>query len=54
MDKVFVVVDMSDGMGPKTVLRVFANYKDAVAYGNSLCDDGVIHEYDVHEREVYA
>lgn len=53
MNKVFIVVDMSDGMGPKTVLRVFANERDALAYGRQMVADGVIEEFDVYEREVY-
>jgi hypothetical protein len=53
MNKVFIVIDMSEGMTPGTVLRVFADYKDAIAYGEQLVEDGVIDEFDVYEREVY-
>ena len=53
MNKVFIVVDMSEGMTPGTVLRVFAKYDDALVYGEDLLFDGVIDECDVYEREVY-
>lgn len=53
MTKVFIVVDMSEGMSPGTVLRVFANYDRAIVYGEDLILDGVITEFDIYEREVY-
>lgn len=53
MNKVYIVIDMSEGMGPGTVLRVFAQDRDALAYGRQMVDDGVIDEFDVYEREVY-
>lgn len=49
MEKVFIVMEITEN----SVMRVFANYKDAVAYGNDLCADGSIEEFDVYEREVY-
>jgi hypothetical protein len=52
MNKVFIVVESVPYEGD-TVLRVFANRDDALAYGESLCADGVVDEYDVYEREVY-
>jgi hypothetical protein len=53
MNKVFIVIDMSEGMGSRTVLRVFSKYDDAIAYGHDLYAEGVIQEFDVYEREVY-
>lgn len=53
MDKVFIVIDMSEGMSPGTVLRVFSNYDDALVYGGDLLFDGVVNEFDIYEREVY-
>lgn len=54
MDKVFIVVEplWSPHEGD-TVLRVFANHRDALAYGRQMVADGVIEEFDVYEREVY-
>ena len=52
MNKVFIVVEIIPYEGD-TVLRVFADYKDAIAYGEQLVEDGVIEEFDVYEREVY-
>ena len=53
MSKVFIVVDVSDGMGPNTILRVFSEYDSALYYGEELVSDQVIDEFDIHEREVY-
>jgi len=53
MNKVFIVIDMSEGMSPGTVLRVFADYDSALYYGEGLVVDGVINEFDIYEREVY-
>jgi len=36
-----------------TVLRVFAKYDDAIAYGEALVAENTIEEFDVYEREVY-
>lgn len=52
MNKVFIVVECEPYEGD-TVLRVFAKYDDAIAYGEGLVFDGAIEEYDVYEREVY-
>jgi hypothetical protein len=52
-NKVFIVIDMSEGMTPGTVLRVFSDYDSALYYGEGLVVDGVINEFDVYEREVY-
>ena len=52
MSKVFIVVEYERYEG-NTILRVFNEYKDAVAYGESLVADGAIDEFDVYEREVY-
>ena len=52
MNKVFIVVEPIPYEGD-TVLRVFADYKDAIAYGEQLVEDEVIDEFDVYEREVY-
>lgn len=53
MNKVFIVIDMSEGMGPGTVLRVFSKYDDALVYGEDLLFDGVVNDFDIYEREVY-
>jgi hypothetical protein len=53
MNKVFIVIDMSEGMGPRTVLRVFSKYDDALVYGEDLLFDGVVNDFDIYEREVY-
>ena len=53
LEKVFIVIDMSEGMTPRTVLRVFANYDRAIIYGEDLILDGVITEFDIYTREVY-
>lgn len=52
MTKVFIVVEPIPYEGD-TVLRVFAKYDDAVAYGEALVADGTIEEFDVYERDVY-
>jgi len=52
MNKVFIVVEVIPYEGD-TVLRVFADYKDAIVYGEQLVEDEVIDEFDVYEREVY-
>jgi len=53
MEKVFIVVDVSDSSNYMAVLRVFGNYLDAIAYGNENRDLGFIQDFDVYEREVY-
>jgi hypothetical protein len=52
MNKVFIVVECEAYEGD-TVLRVFNQYDDAIAYGEGLVFDGTITEFDVFEREVY-
>ena len=55
MDKVFIVVRRVAYEGD-TVMRVFANYKDAVAYADELTAEEIAADfidYDVFEREVY-
>ncbi len=54
MNKVFIVTEIAPYRDGDIILRVFSNYNDAVAYGSELYDQGLVHEYDVHEREVYA
>jgi hypothetical protein len=53
MNKVFIVIDMSEGMGPRTILRVFSDYDSALVYGEDLLFDGVVNDFDIYEREVY-
>lgn len=55
MTKVFIVVERVAYEGD-TVLRVFANYKDAVSYADELTAELTLPldiDYDVYEREVY-
>ena len=55
MEKVFIVVERIAYEGD-TVMRVFANYKDAVAYADELTSALELPldiDYDVYEREVY-
>lgn len=58
MEKVFIVVRKVEYEGD-TVLRVFANYKDAIAYADVLDAEldtdnlSTIFSHDVYEREVY-
>ena len=55
MDKVFIVVERLAYEGD-TVMRVFANYSDAVAYADELTAEQKLPldiDYDVFEREVY-
>ena len=52
MNKVYIVVETIPYEGD-TVLRVFSDYENAVAYGESLVADDTIEEFDVYEREVY-
>ena len=58
MTKVFIVVQSIPYEGD-TVMRVFANYKDAVKYADELTAEdalgvgGGYMDYDVFEREVY-
>lgn len=52
MNKVYIVVETTPYEGD-TVLRVFANPRDALAYGEQMVEDGVIDEFDIREREVY-
>lgn len=57
MDKVFIVVMVRFGVKSyetDVILRVFSKYESAVAYGEQMVKDGVIEEFDVYEREVYA
>ena len=55
MTKVFIVVELVsyEGVELNTVLRVFANYDDAIVYGEDLILEGTIVEFDIYEREVY-
>ena len=55
MEKVFIVIESIPYEGD-TVMRVFGNYKDAVAYADELTAELNLPldiEYDVMEREVY-
>jgi hypothetical protein len=52
MNKVFIVVEVIPYEGD-TVLRVFGDYNNALAYGEQLVEDGTIDEFDIYEREVY-
>ena len=55
MTKVFIVVERIVYEGD-IVMRVFANYKDAVAYADELTAEQKLPsdiDYDVLEREVY-
>ena len=55
MTKVFIVVEKVAYEGD-TVMRVFANYRDAVAYADELTaalELPLDIDYDVFEREVY-
>ena len=58
LEKVFIVVQRIPYEGD-TVLRVFANYKNAVKYADELTAEdalgvgGGYMEYDVFEREIY-
>jgi hypothetical protein len=55
MEKVFIVVERVAYEGD-TVMRVFVNYKDAVAYADELTaalELPLDIDYDVFEREVY-
>jgi hypothetical protein len=56
MNKVFIVVRRVAYEGD-TVMRVFANYKDAVAYADELTAEESLQadyiDYDVFEREIY-
>ena len=58
MEKVFIVVRKVEYEGD-TVLRVFANHKDAIAYADELDAELetdsllTIFSHDVYEREVY-
>jgi hypothetical protein len=52
MNKVFIVVEPIPYEGD-IVMRVFANYDDALAYGEDLILDGTIEDFDIREREVY-
>jgi hypothetical protein len=49
MTKVFIVVELSNN----AVMRVFANYNDAIVYGEDLILEGIITDFDIYEREVY-
>jgi predicted DNA-binding WGR domain protein len=55
LEKVFIVVKSIAYEGD-TVMRVFANYKNAVKYAEELAaadtSEGYF-EYDVFEREIY-
>jgi len=55
LEKVFIVVQRIAYEGD-TVMRVFANYKNAVKYADELAAAETLAdyiEYDVFEREVY-
>jgi hypothetical protein len=52
MNKVYIVVEPIPYEGD-TVLRVFSNSDDAIAYGEALVAENTIEEFDVYEREVY-
>jgi len=56
MNKVFIVVQRVAYEGD-TVMRVFANYADAVKYADELTAEEALQadyiDYDVFEREVY-
>ncbi len=58
LEKVFIVVEKIAYEGD-TVMRVFANYKNAVKYvdeltaADALRTGGGFVEYDVFEREIY-
>ena len=58
MTKVFIVVQRIAYEGD-TVMRVFGNYKDAIAYADELTAEEIAadficrNDYDVFEREVY-
>jgi hypothetical protein len=55
MNKVFIVVRRVAYEGD-TVMRVFGNYKDAIAYADELTAELKLPldiDYDVFEREVY-
>lgn len=55
LEKVFIVVQKIAYEGD-TVLRVFANYKNAVKYADELAAENTLNldiEYDICEREIY-
>lgn len=58
LEKVFIVVERTPYEGD-TVMRVFANYKDAVKYADELTAEETLRtgggfiDYDVFEREIY-
>ena len=58
LEKVFIVVERTPYEGD-TVMRVFANYKNAVKYADELTAEDALRtgggfmEFDVFEREVY-
>ena len=52
MNKVYIAVEPIPYEGD-TVLRVFAKYEDALAYGEELLLEGAIDDFDIYEREVY-
>jgi hypothetical protein len=53
MNKVYIVVEPIPYEGD-TVLRVFSNSDDAIAYGEALVAENTIEEFDVYEREVLS
>ncbi len=58
LEKVFIVVEKIayEGAILNAVLRVFANYKNAVRYADELAAENTLNldiEYDVCEREIY-
>lgn len=53
MNKVFIVVDRNQYVQGTVILRTFANYESALAYGESMVFEGAIEEFDIQEREVY-
>ena len=59
LEKVFIVVQRIPYEGD-TVMRVFANYKNAIKYADELTAEDALRagpggfiEYDVFEREIY-
>ena len=57
LEKVFIVVERRAYDGD-TIMRVFANYKNAIKYADELtmsidADLARLIDYDVFEREVY-
>ncbi len=49
LEKVYIVVTVPEN----AVMRVFANYNDAIVYGEDLILESIITDFDIYEREVY-